>query len=240
MRSGDRRVPDSISIIIPALNEEEQIAGTLDRIVSMTGSDAAEVIVADGGSRDATRRLAVGFARVRTLECARAGRGVQMNAGATEARGDILLFLHADARPPADALEAIRRALREPGVAGGCFEIAFPPDAPPSLRIVSRGINWRTRRFRTATGDQGIFLRRAVFDAIGGFRDIPLMEDIALFNELKQRGRVVVLPVKLEISPRRWLKHGVWRTVLLMYALRLGYWLGIHPATLKRFFLDVR
>lgn len=229
-----------LSIIIPALNEEDQIAETLRCVRDAFAGREAEIVLADGGSRDATLPLARQFDEVRAIECDRAGRGYQMNAGARAARGEVLLFLHADARLPAGALDAIERVMREPHVVGGCFEIAFPAAAPRSLRLVARGINWRTRRFTTATGDQGIFLRRAVFEAIGGYRDLPLMEDIALFNELKRRGRVVVLPQKIEISPRRWLKFGVWRTVLLMYALRAGYWLGVPPATLKRFFLDVR
>lgn len=102
------------------------------------------------------------------------------------------------------------------------------------------GINLRTRLFRAATGDQAIFVRRGVFEEIGGYERIPLMEDIALFSRMKRRGKVAVLDERVEISPRRWLKYGVWRTVLLMYALRLGYWIGVSPATLKQFFLDVR
>ena len=229
-----------ISIIIPTLNEEDQIAATLAGLQSAPAGQDAEVIVADGGSRDETLRRVRCFKWARAIECGRAGRGLQMNAGARDARGDILLFLHADARLPADAIGAIRRVMRDTRVAGGCFEIAFPAGSPRSLRLVARGINWRTRLFTTATGDQGIFIRRSVFDSIGGYRDIPLMEDIALFNEMKKRGHVVALGQKIEISPRRWLKFGVWRTVLLMYALRFGYWLGVEPATLKRFFLDVR
>lgn len=163
-----------------------------------------------------------------------------MNAGAGAALGDILFFLHADARLPAGAVDAVRRAMRDPRLVGGCFEITFPSGCPRSLRLVARGINLRTRFFTTATGDQGIFIRRNVFDSIGGYRDIPLMEDVAFFHEMKKRGRVAVLRQKIEISPRRWLKFGVWRTVLLMYALRFGYWLGVEPATLRRFFLDVR
>lgn len=141
---------------------------------------------------------------------------------------------------PPDAFPAIRQALANETILGGCFQIRFPDEVPASLRLVARGINFRTRLFRTATGDQAIFIRRRTFDEIGGYPTLPLMEDIVLFNEMKRRGRVVVLDDKVEISPRRWLARGVWRTVLLMYLLRLGFWLGIHPATLKRFFLDVR
>jgi hypothetical protein len=105
---------------------------------------------------------------------------------------------------------------------------------------MERGINFRTRLFHTATGDQAIFVRRDAFEAIGGYQGIPLMEDVALFNAVKKLGRVVILHDRVEVSPRRWIKHGVWRTMFLMYAIRLGYWLGVSPATLKRYFVDVR
>jgi rSAM/selenodomain-associated transferase 2 len=228
--------PISISVIIPALDEQEQIAATLESLVDRR----AEVIVADGGSRDSTREIIRGFGSVRLVESTRAGRGLQMNAGAAVARGDILLFLHADVKLPDEAFDRITKTLSDERIVGGCFQIRFPPQAPRSLHLVAWGINLRTRWFGAATGDQGIFVRRAIFDAIGGYREIPLMEDIALFDEMKRRGCVAILDATIEISPRRWLRHGVWRTVLLMYALRLGYWIGIDPAALKRFFLDVR
>jgi rSAM/selenodomain-associated transferase 2 len=234
----------SISVIIPVLNEESQIAGTLASTLAALKTEArdrkVELIVADGGSRDRTTEIAAGFDSVRVIACRQANRGWQMNQGAQSATGDILLFLHADVILPEGALAAITQALTDERVRGGCFQIRFPAPAPASLRLVARGINFRTRLFRTATGDQAIFVRRGIFEEIGGFQILPLMEDIALFNEMKRRGRVAVLDGQVEISPRRWLKHGVWRTVLLMYLLRSGYWLGIHPATLKRFFLDVR
>jgi rSAM/selenodomain-associated transferase 2 len=230
----------SISVIIPALDERARIAATLTSLADRR----VDVIVADGGSRDGTREIIRGFDSVRLIECERAGRGAQMNVGAAAAQGGILLFLHADAKLPDDAFERIAGAMSDERIVGGCFQIRFPRQSARqsgrSLHLVAWGINLRTRWFRTATGDQGVFVRRAVFDAIGGYREIPLMEDIALFDEMKRRGRVAILPSQIEISPRRWQRHGVWRTVLLMYALRLGYWMGIEPATLKRFFLDVR
>lgn len=228
--------PSSISVIIPALDEQQQVAAALKPLVDRR----AEVIVADGGSRDGTREIIRGFGSVRLVECERAGRGLQMNAGAALARGDVLLFLHADVKLPDDAFDRIIKRLSDERIVGGCFQIRFPRDAARSLRLVAWGINLRTRWFHTATGDQGIFIRHGVFDSIGGYREIPLMEDITLFHEMKRRGRVAILDATIEISPRRWLRHGVWRTVLLMYALRLGYWMGVDTATLKRFFLDVR
>lgn len=232
--------PNLISIVLPVLNEESQIAQTLAELTEMTRGNAVELIVADGGSTDRTVELARSFESVKVLSGRLANRGKQMNLGAEEAAGDVLVFLHADAKLPATGLGSIRRALMDEKVVGGCFQLQFPADAPISLRVVAWGINLRTRWFKTATGDQGIFVRQEVFGAIGGYQIFPLMEDIALFNEMKQRGKVVVLAENVEISPRRWLKFGVWRTVLLMYLLRFGYWLGVDPATLKRFFLDVR
>ena len=234
----------SISVIIPVLNEASQIAGTLASALAALNAEPngrkIEVLVADGGSQDQTTEIAAGFDSVRVIACQQANRGWQMNQGAQAATGDVLLFLHADVTLPEGALAAIGQALTDERVPGGCFQIRFPTSAPASLRVVAGGINFRTRLFRTATGDQAIFIRRGVFEEIGGFQILPLMEDIALFNQMKRRGRVAVLDAQVEISPRRWLTHGVWRTVLLMYLLRFGYWLGIHPATLKRFFIDVR
>jgi rSAM/selenodomain-associated transferase 2 len=226
----------AISVIIPALNEEAQIASTL---AALAGRDA-EVIVVDGGSVDRTLEIIRQFNFARAIEFKIANRGLQMNEGARVSSGETLIFLHADAVLPDRAFDAIKAALSDDQSLGGCFQIRFPKDAPASLKAVAWGINLRTRLFHTATGDQAIFVRRGVFEEIGGYEHIPLMEDIALFNQIKRRGKVVVLDEPVEISPRRWLKYGVWRTVLLMYALRLGYWIGVSPTTLKQFFLDVR
>lgn len=235
-----RATQQLISIVIPVLNEESQIAAMLAELEAATRGQQAELIVADGGSTDRTVELASRLKGVRIVNCSQANRGLQMNEGVAAARGYVLLFLHADVILPPNALAAIRQVLVDTSIAGGCFQIRFPADASASLRAVAWGINLRTRLFQTATGDQAIFIRRTVFDELGGYATFPLMEDIALFNQLKKRGRVVILNEQVEISPRRWLKFGVWRTVLLMYALRFGYWLGIHPAKLKKLFIDVR
>lgn len=232
--------PQSISIVIPVLNEEARIAETLSALCFAVNDHNAEIIVVDGGSADRTVEIVRGFNFVRVVEYEQANRGLQMNEGVRSSRGDVLLFLHADVRLPHNALDAINSAMAGGRLLGGCFQVCFPEGSPLSLRAVAWGINRRTRLFSTATGDQAIFVRRNVFAEIGGYQRVPLMEDIALFNEIKRLGRVEVLNEQVEISPRRWLKHGIWRTVLLMYALRSGYWLGIRPETLKRFFVDVR
>lgn len=229
----------TISIIVPVFQEEAQIADTVRELQKHLTGDV-ELIVADGGSSDRTVELARSFDVVKVVVCQQANRGRQMNQAALEADGEVLLFLHADVKLPLNALNSLQQALANEAVVGGCFQICFPADANLSLRLVAWGINLRTRWFKTATGDQAIFVGRNTFDDIGGYETFPLMEDIALFTAIKRRGRVSVLNECVEISPRRWLKFGVWRTVLLMYLLRFGYWIGLHPATLKKFFLDVR
>jgi rSAM/selenodomain-associated transferase 2 len=236
----DNDLPSSLSIIIPVLNEEREIHRLLAGFEPQIIEGEIEVIVVDGGSRDKTIEILRQNDLVRLIEFGLPNRGLQMNAGASIARGQILLFLHADIRLPRAAIETINHAISNERASGGCFQIHFPVDAPLSLRIIAGGINLRSRLFRTATGDQAIFARREAFTAVGGYRDIPLMEDVAFFNQIKKLGRVLILDERVEVSPRRWLKYGVWRTMLLMYFLRFCYWIGISPFTLKRLFVDVR
>lgn len=230
--------PLTISVIIPVLNEAPQIQGLLQALKAL--SVAAEIIVVDGGSTDDTAALARQHETVRVLELGRASRALQMNEGAVAAHGDVLLFLHADVRLPVTMVADIRAALQAERVVGGCFSFGFPASVPRAYHVYAWGINLRTRWFQTATGDQAIFVRRAIFEQLGGFPAIPLMEDLELFNALKHQGRVAILRQPVCVSPRRWQQHGLVRTGLLMYALRFGYWLGVSPARLKQFFLDVR
>lgn len=232
--------PHLISIIIPVLNEEPGIAATLCELEPIARRPDVEIIVSDGGSGDGTVTTIEKFNFAQAVLCQQANRGFQMNQAARMAKGDILFFLHADVKLPKDAIESVSKAMANDGISGGCFQIRFPTDLSLSLQMVAWGINLRTRLFKTATGDQAIFVRRKVFNEIGGYKTYPLMEDIALFSQMKRLGKVAVLDEKVEISPRRWLKYGVWRTVMLMYLLRFGYWLGVHPEKLKRFFIDVR
>jgi hypothetical protein len=165
------------------------------------------------------------------------GRARQQNAGARASTGAVLWFLHADSRPPPDAIGQIRSAL-DGGAPGGCFRIAFPRDEwtdHPLLRPVAFGINARTRVTGTGTGDQGIYVRREVFDEMGGFPEGPLFEDVALASRLGRFGRPAVSPGPLETSARRWVDQGIVRTTLRMWALRAGYLLGVPPSRLARY-----
>lgn len=229
----------SISIVIPTLEEAATLGAALDAAQSEL-REGDELWVVDAGSRDATRAIAEGRARV--LESP-GPRGRQMNAGAALACGEGLLFLHADCRLPPGALDAVRAALADPRCAGGCFPVAFSSSEIAQARLlawVARGINWRTRAFRQGTGDQGLFMRREPFLAAGGFREWPLMEDLDLCRRIRARGRFQVLSIPLETSARRWLRRGVVRTQLSLWGFRLAYALGASPEALGRRYAALR
>ncbi len=191
------------------------------------------MILADGGSADGTTGLAASRARVVT---APRGRASQQNAGARASAGRVLWFLHADSIPPPDAVAQVLSALGR-GAPGGCFRIAFPYEERcrhRGLGAIAAGVNARTRVTRRGTGDQGLFLRREVFERLGGFRPWPLFEDVALARDLARLGRPAVCRGPLVTSARRWIRHGVARTMLRMWTLRLGFLLGLPPDRLAR------
>ena len=222
----------AISIVIPALDEAANLAWLLPDLRARW--PAAEVVVADGGSGDATGDVAAAHPDVRWLRAPR-GRARQMNAGARHARGDTLLFLHADTRLPDGALEAIAQALADPGVVGGRFDVRF--DSPrPIMRVVAWLMNRRSRLTGIATGDQGIFVRRATFESLGGYPDIPLMEDIELTRRLKREGRLAALPLRVTTAARKWEREGAARTIGLMWGLRVLYVMGVSPTRLHRWY----
>lgn len=221
--------PPKLSIIIPVLNEAPEIAQCLGPLQAWRGP-AGEIIVIDGGSSDATARLAAPLAD--RVGCAPAGRGSQMNAGATLADGAILLFLHADTRLPAAAPERIRQAIAR-GASWGRFDVRIDGRGP-GLAMVARLMNWRSRLTGIATGDQAIFVSRAAFEQVGGFPDIPLMEDIVLSRRLRAGARPACLGERVTTSGRRWEQHGLLRTILLMWTLRLRFFLGASPQQLAR------
>jgi rSAM/selenodomain-associated transferase 2 len=158
-----------------------------------------------------------------------------MNAGAARSRGDTLLFLHADTRLPPGATRAIADALADPAVVGGRFDVRFDPDRP-ALRVIAAFMNGRSRLSGISTGDQALFVRRTTFEALGGFADIALMEDIELSRRLRRAGRLACLRQRVTTSSRKWATEGVARTVLLMWALRLAYWSGVAPERLHRWY----
>lgn len=223
-----------ISIIIPVLNEASTISATLEHVTSLIGD--YEVIVVDGDSSDGTASIAKGFAKV--VQGPR-GRARQMNAGAGGASGAILLFVHADARLPGQAISAVEQVMSDPGVVGGHFKLRL---GNPGLiyRLISFAVNMRDRWLGGFTGDQAIFVRADSFRALDGYRDMPLMEDLDFGKRMSRAGKVVTLPLTVTTSSRRWEKDGIAKTILLMWALRLLYALGCPPATLKRFYGETR
>lgn len=221
-----------LAIVIPALNEAANLARLLPDLVR--DCPGAEIVVVDGGSGDDTAAVVARGPGARLLASAR-GRALQMNHGARAAGGDTLLFLHADTRLPAGAARAIERALAEPGAVGGRFDVRFDSDRP-LFRVIAWLMNTRSRASGICTGDQAMFVRRADFEAIGGYPEIPLMEDIELSRRLKRRGRVRALRLRVTTSARKWEREGPLRTIGLMWALRFLHCCGVAPARLHRWY----
>jgi rSAM/selenodomain-associated transferase 2 len=216
-----------LSIVMPVLNEAAGIVTTLVALAPLRAR-GAEVIVVDGGSSDDTLVFARPWAD--SICVFPGGRARQMNAGAARASGEVLLFLHADTQLPPSADELVVEALRE-NAGWGRFDVRIV-GAPRMLRIVALLMNLRSRWSGIATGDQAIFMRRAQFEAIGGFPDQPLMEDVEISRRLRAISRPVCLRTQVRTSGRRWEKRGVWRTIFLMWRLRWRYWRGEPAATL--------
>ena len=227
----------TVSVIIPALNEAECIGAA---IRSARDAGADEVVVSDGGSADGTAEAARPLADA--VVVAPRGRAAQMNAGARASSGEVFLFLHADTLLPPGAIGAVRKAVGEDGIIGGAFlvRLGISPEASSArkalLRLTARMINCRARFLRTYTGDQGIFVAGGVFAEIGGYPEIPLMEDVEMSRLLVRRGRTATLPVRITTSARRWESRGPGRTILLMWGLRLAHRLGMSPARCARIY----
>jgi rSAM/selenodomain-associated transferase 2 len=229
----------TISVIIPTFNEDKILPQTLACASTL---EIGEIVVADGGSTDGTVPMAEAFcARVpdARIITAQRGRARQMNEGAKASRGEILLFLHADTRLPAETKRIIESALADPTVVGGRFDIRFDHPSVWST-VISSFMNWRSRLGGVATGDQAMFVRRKVFEELGGFADIPLMEDIEFSTRLKHAGPTQALRETVTTSFRRWEQQGPLRTILLMWALRFLYWIGVSPSRLSRWYKAVR
>lgn len=224
----------TVTVIIPVLNEELELAACL---ASCRTAGVHEVIVVDGGSHDGT--LAIATQADKVLHTT-PGRGPQQNLGAQAATGDVLLFLHADSRLPVDAVAAINECLNaNPQVVAGCFWQQIDHSAA-KYRTLERGNAWRVRWLGWMYGDQGIFVRRNTFEAMGGFPDLPLMEDLALSKRIKRYGQRVLLPQQLQISARRWERVGVTQQTLRNWLFILLFHMGVSAHTLARWYAHIR
>ena len=219
-----------ISVIVPTLNEQACLAATLDALALAPGD---ELIVVDAGSIDGTPDIARRYTS--QFYQGPRGRARQMNHGARHAGGDILLFLHADTLLPPGGLDAVRRALQQPGTVGGAFRLIITP-ATPALRLVAWGTNLRSRFGGLPYGDQALFVSRRVFEELGGYDDVPFMEDIRLVQALRRRGRLTILPQAVATSGRRWQRDGILFTTARNIFLMTLYFCGVQPATLKRWY----
>ena len=230
-KSADR--PSSlqkISIIIPALNEAATIVRTLSHL---DGVDNLEVIVADGGSMDATAELA----RTQGAKViqSKPGKAIQMNSGAAAAAGDILVFLHADTLLPEGFGHQIVATLNQRGVAAGAFRLSI--DSPAAgIRFIETMANLRSRFLQLPYGDQALFMKKSLFDKIGGFPQIQIMEDFVLVRRLRRKGKIIILPSAVVTSPRRWLHLGILKTWLINQLIVIAYYLGASPQQLARFY----
>ena len=219
-----------VSIVIPTLNEERNIVHAVETALA---TRAEEVVVVDGGSEDSTRRLAR-QTRATVIRSA-PGRAVQQNTGARASCGDILLFQHADNWLADSAVDQLREAFSDDNLATACFQQRI--DAPGMrYRLLEWGNAWRARWLRLPYGDQGIAVRRSTFDRIGGFPEVPIMEDFMLMRSLARTSRPAVLAGPIHVSARRWARYGVIRQTLANWSLALACRLGVSPVTLARFY----
>ena len=231
----------SIAVIIPVLNEQNALPSLLNALLPL---GFEEIILVDGDSHDRTVEVArtllstASHSHYRIISGPK-GRGTQMNAGAAQATTDILLFLHADTQLPRNARNVVEQALSHPHGVGGRFDVRFPQDRGYAW-MVSRMMNHRSRLSGICTGDQSMFVRRTVFESMGGFADIPLMEDIEFSRRLKQKGTVVALKETVTTSFRRWEQHGPLRTIVRLWIFRFLYWVGWDPHRLQRYYAHVR
>ena len=222
-----------ISIVVPVLYEQDTIAGLLEQLRGIDAEEICEVIVVDGDPEGGTiRRIEHG--RVVTLT-SQPWRSRQMNAGAGAASGEVLLFLHADTLVPEGYPAHIGRALARPGAVAGAFAFTFDLAGPAPPRI-EWGTNLRARRLQLPYGDQGLFLRAELFRELGGFPDLPIMEDYELVRRLGRRGRIAITPAAARTSARRWRRMGWWRPTLMNALIILGYRLGVSPVRLARWY----
>ena len=226
-------MPPHISVIIPVLNEERTIAATIEKV---RAGGECEIIVVDGGSTDQTQKRATGCDR---FLCTAPGRATQQNDGAAQAEGEILFFLHADCWPDPGFDQALRGAFENEQVIAGAFSQAISNTRLP-YRWLERGNAWRAQKISWIYGDQGLFVRRCVFETLGGFPDIPLMEDLYFSKRLKRHGNCVVLKHRLHVSARRWERQGIVRQTLRNWGFVALSHVGVPSKTLARWYGNVR
>ncbi|WP_408999953.1 TIGR04283 family arsenosugar biosynthesis glycosyltransferase [Tychonema sp. BBK16] len=219
-----------ISMIIPVLNE----ANTIAQVISTArNAENVEIIVADGSSSDGTVEIAKSLSD--RVICTTPGRATQMNAGAAASTGDILLFLHADTHLPHGYDTRVRQALGNPSIVAGAFELKI--DAPLlSLRLVEIGVNCRSHLLQMPYGDQAIFLKTSTFNQIGGYPNLPVMEDFEFVRRLKKQGRIQILPQAVLTSARRWQQVGVLKTTVINQIVIIAYFLGVSPDRLGEWY----
>jgi len=218
-----------LSIIIPVLNEAENIHSVLN---ALQNNDYVETIVVDGGSDDNTYEVAKNLAD-KALLSPQKGRAIQMNLGANNASGDVLLFLHADTRLPNSFFQQIEKVIQSDKNVWGRFDVALTGEAV-IFKFIAFMMNCRSKFTGIATGDQAIFVRKKHFDSIGGFENIPLMEDVAFSKSMKKLSKPVCIKARATTSSRRWEENGIFKTIVLMWKLRLAYFLGANPETLVK------
>lgn len=224
----------SVGCVIPVLNEAKGLHGLISRLVHL---EADEIVLVDGGSIDGSREIL----QESGLEWIRSepGRAIQMNAGSSRIKSDIVLFIHADTEITSSDIEVVRKVMRDSQYAAGRFDVRLSGGAV-AFRLIESMINLRSRLTKISTGDQCIFVRRSVFDEMGGFPNQPLMEDIEISKRLKRLGGIACLHEKVITSSRRWQRFGIFRTVVLMWRLRLLYWLGGDVQALVQMYRQAR
>jgi len=224
----------SVAIVVPVLNEQRELPEFIRRLSALK---ADELILVDGGSTDGSRAL-LAESGLRWI-ASDAGRAIQMNAGSIHCNSNILLFIHVDTVIDSSHVSAVRKAMADAGCVGGRFDVRLA-GRHPALSVIGWFMNMRSRLTRISTGDQCIFVRRSLFETLGGFPELPLMEDIAFSALLRRAGRISCLKQRAITSGRRWELHGVIKTVLLMWKIRLLYWLGTPADELVLMYRHVR
>jgi rSAM/selenodomain-associated transferase 2 len=222
------------SIIIPVLNEAPLINGIIDHLHSLEGDEVKEIIIVDGDPEGLTLK-AISHDDVRQLKSSR-GRWIQMNEGAKNAKGNMLLFLHADTELPLDAMRLIATAMKDKRYVAGAFNLGIKSERFV-FRAIESAVSLRSRITRIPFGDQAIFVRKNYFDEIGGYKDIPIMEDVEIMERIRKRGdKIFIIPQKVHTSSRRWEQEGVLHCTLRNWFLQILYLLRISPHRLSQFY----